>query len=245
MIDFEELAFHQTKLGELSLRRRTEPRAQNQLIYEVKLNEEFLMSSLFTASEEALATLGLAAVSPQSRRDLRVVVGGLGLGYTAKAALDSERVSELWVIDTLAELIDWHQRGLVPLGPALRDDARCQFVHADFFDFPRLGSQLADAEAPQLLFDAVLLDIDHSPTHWLADSNQSFYSVDSLQRLRGQLQPAGVFALWSNDRPSDAFIELLNSVFVDAASHRVEFANPYTDGVSACTVYVCRRGAPS
>jgi spermidine synthase len=242
MIDFEELAYHQTPLGELSLRRRTEPRANNQLIYEVKLNDEFLMSSLFTASEEALATLGIAAVDASVAGDaLELVVGGLGLGYTARAALDTERVAKLWVIDTLADLIGWHERGLVPLGRHLSDDSRCEFVHADFFKFPELGSALLSSKQPSRLFDAILLDIDHSPSHWLASSNSGFYSAGTLEMLAQQLHSHGVFALWSNDPESEEFMRLLRSVFAVVAAHRVEFPNPYTDGVSGCTVYVCNR----
>ena len=80
---FEELAWAPTPMGEISLRRRLEPSLRVD-VYEVKLGEEYLMSSLFTVAEIELARLGLAQV-PGS--DLDVVVGGLGLGYTARAVL--------------------------------------------------------------------------------------------------------------------------------------------------------------
>ena len=63
ILDFEELDYQQTPLGEISLRRRAEPRLDGKIIYEVKLGEEFLMSSLFTAAEMALARPGLAALA--------------------------------------------------------------------------------------------------------------------------------------------------------------------------------------
>ena len=82
---FEELDFRPTAIGALSLRRRRSP-ASGLDVYEIKLGDEFLMSSLFTAAEIELARLGLAALA---RRDLDVVVGGLGLGYTAQAVLET------------------------------------------------------------------------------------------------------------------------------------------------------------
>ena len=90
--NFQELDFQRTPYGDISLRRRREPRAGNVEVYEVKLGDEFLMSSLFTASEVALAEYGLAALN---RAPLTVVVGGLGLGYTAQAApcVSSARLS--------------------------------------------------------------------------------------------------------------------------------------------------------
>jgi spermidine synthase len=94
---FEELDYTPTPLGALSLRRRWEPKAGVD-VYEVKLGDDFLMSSLFTASEVALAHLGLAALSGDG---LQVVVGGLGLGYTAQAALEHSAVASLLVVEAL------------------------------------------------------------------------------------------------------------------------------------------------
>ncbi len=81
---FEELDFQKTPLGEISLRRRSEPRLDGKILYEVKLGDDFLMSSLFTDAEIQLSRLGLAALDGS---ELDIVVGGLGLGYTAVASL--------------------------------------------------------------------------------------------------------------------------------------------------------------
>jgi len=126
---FEELDFQDTPIGEISLRRRLDPMLKVD-VYEVKLGEEFLMSSLFTVAEEALATLGLAQVDST---DLDVVVGGLGLAYTAGKALADPRVRSVHVVEYLAPVIDWHQRHLLPLSPQIADAPRCHFVHGDFF----------------------------------------------------------------------------------------------------------------
>src|SRR4051794_41476887 len=109
---FEELDFRPTPMGALSLRRRRQlPTGID--VYEIKLGDEFLMSSLFTVSEIALARLGLRELSGAN---LDVVVGRLGLGYTAQTVLEEPRVRSLIVVDALAEVIEWHEQGLLPLG---------------------------------------------------------------------------------------------------------------------------------
>ncbi|MBE0635960.1 spermidine synthase, partial [Candidatus Bipolaricaulota bacterium] len=89
---FEELDFQETPLGDISLRRRADPRLEGKILYEVKLGDEFLMSSLCTESERQLARLGLGALEGG---DWDVVVGGLGLGYTAAAVLENTSVRSL------------------------------------------------------------------------------------------------------------------------------------------------------
>ena len=92
---FEELAWRETPIGEISLRRRRDP-ALDVDVYEVKLDDEFLMSSLFPVAEIELARLGLATLAGEA---LDVVVGGLGLGYTARTALEDPRVRSLVVVE--------------------------------------------------------------------------------------------------------------------------------------------------
>jgi spermidine synthase len=227
---FEELDHRTTRMGEISLRRRLEPALQID-VWEVKLDDEFLMSSMFTATEEAVGRLGMAATPGD---DLRVVVGGLGLGYTAWAALEDVRIESLHVIDALDEVIGWHRDGLVPLGATLTADPRCHFVHGDFFEMVREGIEVGDG-AP---FDAILVDIDHTPSHHLDDSHAGFYSEAGLSSIRDQLVDGGTFALWSDDPPDDAFMEQLRNVYADVKAEVVSFPNHYTGGESACTVYL-------
>jgi len=235
--DIEELDFQETDLGELLLRRRRDPAIPGEEIFEVKLGDDFLMSSQFHASEVALADLGLAALDPKRSEPWSVVVGGLGLGHTAHAALKNQQVGELIVVEFLAPIIGWHEAGLVPLGKALSEDDRCRFVHADFFAAAS-GDDGFDPDQPQRQFDAILLDIDHAPDNWLGETSESFYSAASLQAMSEHLAARGVFALWSNDPPSPAFETELHAAFVNAESHVVEFPNPYTGARSSCTVYV-------
>lgn len=233
---FEELDFQQTPFGEISLRKRSEPRLDHKIIYEVKLGDEFLMSSLFVEAEEQLSIFGLDALQAHGfTTDLNVVVGGLGLGYTALKALQSDAVSKLRVIDVMQPVISWHQQGILPIGDVLATDERCELVHDDFF-------AVACAETNGFLDEvpvhAVLLDIDHSPSHWLNESNQKFYGAESLQKMATKIVTGGVFGLWSNDLPDDKFITHLETIFPKVNSHIVRFDNPYSGGESTNSVYI-------
>lgn len=232
---FEELAWHATPLGELCLRRRQEPALGDAEVYEVKLGDEFLMSSLFTVGETALADLALARIADRSAD---VVVGGLGLGYTARAALAHANVRELLVVEALGEVIEWHRRGLVPLGAALDADPRCRLVLGDFFALAARPADGFDPVSPARRFDAVLLDVDHAPGHWLHPRHAAFYGPEGLASLRAHLKPGGVFAMWSNERPDAAFLGRLEAAFEDTAAELVEFPNPYTGETAHCTVYL-------
>ena len=237
--DFEELDYRKTPLGELTLRRRRVISLDGLEIFEVKLGEAFLMSSLFHEVEVALADLGLAALDPGQ---WDVVVGGLGLGYTAVAALAHAEVRSLVVVDALDAVIEWHQRGLVPLGAKLTGDPRCRLVLGDFFALA--GSTAGfDPEQAGRRFHAVLLDIDHSPRNLLHPRHGAFYSPEGLRALAAHLCDGGVFALWSDDPPDDEFLQTLQAVFATSAAHVVKFANPLLDRESASTVYVARKAA--
>ncbi len=232
---FEELDFQPTPLGDLSLRRRRVAELAGLEVFEVLLGDSFLMSSMFHAVEDAVADLGLRELGDAPSLD--VVVGGLGLGYTAVAALAHARVGSLIVVDALAPVISWHERGLVPLGSQLTADPRCKFLHGDFF---------ALATAPQGFvggrrFHAVLLDIDHSPRNVLHPSHAAFYSPAGLAALANHLHAGGVFSMWSDEPPDDDFLQLLRSVFASARAEVVTFPNPLLDRDSASTVYLARK----
>lgn len=229
---FAELAWEETSLGEVSLRRRVEPTLDVD-VYEVKLNDEFLMSSLFTVAEAELAHRGLAAVQGG---DLDVLVGGLGLGYTAEAVLMDARVRSVTVVEALPAVIDWHERRLLPVSEILVSDARTRLLHEDFFSLmrqdPLPGRDDFDGYA------AILVDIDHSPRHLLGPGHADFYTYDGLRAAAAHLTAEGILALWSDDPPDEEFTAVLGEVFPVATAHVVPFANPLTGGESANTVYV-------
>ena len=230
---FEELDFRPTPMGVLSLRRRRRPMSDVD-VYEIKLGDEFLMSSQFTLAEIELARLGLAALD---RVDLEIVVGGLGLGYTARAVLENAHVRSLIVVDALAEVIEWHEQGLLPLGKELMADPRARLAHGDFFAMSA-SAEGFDDHSQGRHFDAVLVDIDHSPRKLLHPRHAALYERQGLARLAGHVRPGGVFALWSNDPPDEAFERVLADVFATQTSHVVTFDNLRGDHDASNTVYV-------
>lgn len=235
---FEELGRSETPLGEVVLRRRRLLGLGGIEVYEMRLGDAFLMSSLFHEAEVALATRALDTLDGDA---LDVAVGGLGLGYTAVAALESERVGRLVVVELLQPVIDWHRRGLVPNGARLTADARCVLRQGDFFELARGGG--FDPQAAGHRFDGILVDIDHSPDQLLHPTHAAFYSEEGLSQLRHSLAPGGVFGLWSNDPPEERFLERLGRIFATVEGHRIEFANPLQDSTSCAGVYVARCGA--
>ena len=237
---FEEIDSQKSELGEISLRKRRMPVFGDRDIYEVKLGEEFLMSSMFVAAEEALSDLGLAKVQGEK---LSVVVGGLGLGYTAVAALKDERIEELLVVDALETVIGWHKNEQVPLGKILNADVRNRYVLGSFFDLATSSEKGFDPEHDTKKFDAILLDIDHSPTEFLNPANAGFYTTQNLSLMAKQLKPNGVFAMWSQNLPESEFEALLESVFATVESHIVSFYNPFQNNESTNSVYVCVKSA--
>lgn len=236
---FEELDYQPTPIGPISLRRRRILSLDTD-VFEVMLGDEHLMSSLFTASEIELARLGLAELSP--KQDLDVVVGGLGLGYTASEVLKSDAARSLTVIELLDPVIEWHAKGLVPLEPPLSADNRCRIVQGDFFELAM--SEIGfDAAQPERRFDAILIDIDHSPEMLLSTRSTDFYKAEGLRRLLNHLHPGGVMGLWSNDRPDMMFTSRLAAVFDQARAVPVTFDNPLQPGRTVTqTVYLARSG---
>jgi spermidine synthase len=232
---FEELDYRPTPIGALSLRRRREL-SMGVDVFEIKLGDEYLMSSLFTASEIALARLALAELPGA---DLDVVVGGLGLGYTAQAVLENSAVKSLVIVEALEAVIDWHEKGVLPLGPALTADPRSRFVLGDFFALA--ASKVGfDPDAPARRFDAILVDIDHSPDSLLDPQNADFYQPSGLKRLAAHLHAGGVFGLWSNELPDESFTARLAEVFATARAERVTFHNPLQNRDFTQTVYLAR-----
>ncbi|GAA2003552.1 spermidine synthase [Nocardiopsis rhodophaea] len=236
---FEELDWRPTPMGVISLRRRWDPVFRKDA-YEIKLDDDFLMSSLFTVAEVEVARTALAELEGQT--DLDVAVGGLGLGLTAETVLENPNVGSMVVIDALGEVIDWHKRELIPAGATLNGDPRCRLVHGDFFAMVADSSGL-DPETPGRRFHAIVVDIDHSPRHVLHPSHAPFYEPAGLRRLTELLHPGGVFTLWSNDPPDDDFTAALTEVFAEARADVVSFPNPLQDHDATNTVYVATTAA--
>ena len=234
---FEELDYQPTAIGAISLRRRRELRLDVDVL-EILLGDEHLMSDLFTTSEVALAECGLGAITDD--RPLSVVVGGLGMGFTADAALNDSRIDSLLIVEKLAPVIGWHETGLIPLGKRLVDHPKCQFIEGDFFQMAASADGFDPAQAKRQ-FDAILLDIDHAPDFHLAPAHAGFYQPDGLAQLQQHLVDGGIFALWSNDPPDDEFTQRLRSVFSQASAVEVPFYNPLQDRNFTQSIYLAHR----
>lgn len=235
--DFEELDYQETPLGTLILRRRRMRSLDDLEVYEIILGAGYLMSSLFTTVEIALSDLALALL-PQKHKELSVAVGGLGLGYTAQAALKDSRVSQLLVVEALPAVIEWHLQQLVPLGRGVTTDPRCRLIEGDFFALA--AGHGFDPEEPERRFDAILLDIDHSPRNLIHENHKEFYSLAGLRHLQSFLNPGGAFAMWSDDPPDMDFENLLREVFPFTESRIVSFDNPLQETKSQSTVYLAQ-----
>ncbi len=136
-------------------------------------------------------------------------------------------------------VIEWHYNGLLPMGDVLVADDRSELVEGDFFT---LSAKAFDPRDKRRRYDAILLDIDHSPRALLNPAHGRFYTASGLTPLSEQLKPGGVFAMWSDEAPDADFEEALDAVFTDRVSHVVRFDNPLTGAESTCTIYVARRG---
>lgn len=233
---FEEIAFRQTRIGELSLRRRRLHRDGDD-IWEITLDGGYLMSSQFVEGEIALAELALQRLSGQS---LDIVVGGLGLGYTAHAALQDPRVARLAVVELIPEVIDWHRQGLVPLGAAVAGDPRTTLIQGDFFARIRAPHGIETGKHDRR-HDAILIDIDHSTRHFIDEASSAFYSAEAIAEVVHHLAPGGIFALWSTDECDDAFVDVMRACLVEIEVERIEFATPYRETPAFNLVYLGRK----
>jgi spermidine synthase len=226
---FEILDSVLTPLGELLLRRRELRGRPGTIVTEVTVDMELLMSSLNTFSERALTARALE-LHPGS--DLRVLVGGLGLGYTAQEALSSERVAEVTVVERVADVIRWLNTGLLPLSEELSADPRLTLREGDVYE-------LLSEEPAGPLWDLILIDVDHSPTQPLDASSLWFYRPDGLRLARRHLAPGGVLGVWSAS-PDERFLAALGDVFGEARSIDVPWHNELVDQDITDVVFLAR-----
>ena len=217
LLDIEYIDCEQTEIGLICLRERTLPTEPPTVITEITLDHEFLMSSYNTASERALAH---SAIELHGGSNLDVLVGGLGLGYTAHAALASERVSAVEVVEFLSPVIAWVEDGLVPLSSELKADPRFVVRQGDVY--------AGLAESPGRRFDVIIIDVDHSPDERLGEVNGSFYSDAGLQLAKQHLEIGGVLGVWSYAEHTP-FADALRRVFGEVRVEPVSFYNPIAE----------------
>ncbi|MDQ3036497.1 MAG: spermidine synthase [Myxococcota bacterium] len=229
MSKFEILAYEPTPLGVLCLRRRELLGRPGTIVTEVTLDHEFLMSSYCTDSERALARI---AVEMRGGEALSVLVGGLGLGYTAHQALSSQRVARVEVIEYLPQVIAWLEQGLLPLAAELSSDARLSVTEADVYAL-LLG-------APARQHDLVLIDVDHSPDERLGSTSAQFYTERGLRLAAEHLAPGGVLAIWSYAETS-AFADAMRLAFDEVRVEPITVWNDVADEEQTDWLFFGRR----
>ena len=200
------LAYEDTCLGPLCLRVRELLSEPGTMVTEVTLNHEFLMSSFNTDSERVISnrSVEIHAVKNDGGKMLKAMVGGLGLGYTAAELLAHNEVASVEVIEFLPPVIDWLEQGLVPLSSKLSGDPNLTITPGDVYQ------HLWDRPSKQ--FDLIVIDVDHSPSDQLDETDHRFYTSVGLQRAKEHLEPGGVLAVWSYAESSD-FADALREIF--------------------------------
>lgn len=166
------------------LRERREG-AEAPAVIELRVNGVFVMDTLETKSELGLATAALSRCADPRR----VLVGGLGLGFTARAVLADRRVESLTVVEIEGALVRWMRDGTIPHGPHYLDDDRLSVVVADI--------RGVVTKSPPVSYDLVLLDVDNGPGFLVHDDNAAVYEETFLACVRDKLRPGGALAIWS------------------------------------------------
>jgi spermidine synthase len=207
-MEYVEIARAESERGELVLRERKENGAPS--VLELRANGVFVMDTLETSTEQALAEAALLLV--EQPRD--VLVGGLGLGYTMHTVLGDQRVERCSVVEIEPALVEWMRDGTIPHGPALLADERANPVVADIG--PAVG-EVADAA-----YDLVLLDVDNGPGYLVHAANAALYEPPALTDARRVLRPGGALVVWSAAE-APQLEQSLRTVFgdVEAQPHAV------------------------
>jgi spermidine synthase len=193
----EEVARADSERGELVLRRRDGD------VLELRANGVFVMDTAETTSERELARRSLALVTEPKR----VLVGGLGLGFTLAEVLADPRVERVTVVEIEPALVGWLRDGTVPHGAALLADPRAEVVVADVAD--------AIEQSGEAAYDVVLLDVDNGPGNLVHNTNAALYDDRLLAATRRATSPGGVCVVWSADR-DPALDAALTRVFGNA-----------------------------
>ena len=207
MTEYVELARAESERGEVVLRERRDPDAgvNAPAVLELRANGVFVMDTQETSSERGLARAALAKVTDPRR----VVIGGLGLGFTLHEVLADQRVEQVVVVEIEDALVQWMRDGTAPHGPAYLADERVTVMTADI--------RTAMAEAPPASYDLVLLDVDNGPGFLVYDDNEAIYQREFLQQTKACLRPGGAVVIWSAAESPTLQAEL-QEVFGDAVA---------------------------
>jgi spermidine synthase len=160
--------------------------------FSIRLDGNELMNSRLSGSEQALATLScnLIAARPQPRKDLHMLIGGLGMGFTLRAALDALPSAALVdVAELVPAVIAWACGPMSEIFGGSLDDTRVRLHQTD------VGALIAGAAS---VYDAILLDVDNGPDGLSRPGNDALYDAGGLSAAHRALRPGGVLAVWSS-----------------------------------------------
>jgi spermidine synthase len=178
--------------------------------FSIKLDDNELMNSRLGGSEQALATLSCARLSDRARA--RVLIGGLGMGFTLRAALGVlARDAEIVVVELAPAVVAWARGPLADLHAGSLADPRVRIHEGDVGEFIDAGAAA---------YDAILLDVDNGPDGLTRDGNDALYTARGLRAAFAALRRGGVLAVWSSD-PDAAFTKRLKTAGFVVDEHRV------------------------
>jgi spermidine synthase len=205
-VEYVEVARADTERGELVLRERrtSEEGGTGRAVLELRANGTFVMDTAEHTSERALAAAALDAVDAPRR----VLVAGLGLGFTLNEVLGDRRVEHVDVVEIEPALVEWMRAGTIPHGRQLLADRRVRVVVADIVQ--------ALTEAGPSTYDVVLLDVDNGPDQLVHQGNDAIYAEHFLRAVLDRLEPGGAVVVWSA-APAPELAERLRTVFGDVA----------------------------
>lgn len=185
------LARHTSPRGEVVLRRRADPADADGGGLELRVNGVLVMDSRHTRSEELLAQRALS----QMARPVRVLVGGLGLGFTLRALLAYDHVASVVVVEIEPAVVDWVRAGLVPATAGALHDPRVTVRVADVAEVVRTTASKS--------VDVVLLDVDNGPDQLVHEHNTGLYTAAFVAECARVLAPGGRVAVWSAEDSAD------------------------------------------
>ena len=208
-----------TRRGELALRRSGSE-------FEIISNGVFLMDTRDGRSERLMVTAALGRCTASAPR---VLICGLGVGFSLAETVTSPQVERVDVVEISAEIIGWHATHLRHLAAAAWDDSRVNVINAD------VVAWLARPRGP---YDVICIDVDNGPEWTVWDANQVLYGDEGLRRIRDSLRPGGVLSVWSAAE-APAFEDRLRRYFTSLHTRSVPVSRGQPD-----VVYLAKRADP-